>query len=93
MYKDSLISFIQKSATHFISVSCADPSTEANSKRKQPKMRGLVSKGVNELLFKKNLSISIRSKELLYPKKFRQIKMVFEGHFRNSVPGLNMYCK
>lgn len=62
MYKDSLISFIQKSATHFISVSCADPSTEANSKRKQPKMRGLVSKGVNELLFKKNLSISIRSK-------------------------------
>ena len=62
MYKDSPISFFQKSATHFISVSCADSSTEASSKRNQPKMRGLVSKKDNELLLKKNLSISIRSK-------------------------------
>lgn len=39
------------------------------------------------------LSICIRYKQLLYPKTFRQMKMVFEGHFEISASGINMYSK
>lgn len=60
MYKDSLISFTQRVQHISSPVSCADPSTEANSKRKRPKNKSLVSKGVNELLFKKTSAFPLK---------------------------------